>query len=59
MTVTRDICAVCAWRADCQKKFSISGRDIRCPDFVKNVSIGQRKEETSKEIKAKKEADNT
>jgi hypothetical protein len=34
-----DICAVCAWRATCQKKFSISGRDMRCPDFTKDLSI--------------------
>jgi hypothetical protein len=33
------ICAVCAWRAACQKKFSISGKDVRCPDFVKDMSI--------------------
>ncbi len=34
-----DICMVCAWRADCQKKFSVSGRDIRCPDFVRDMSL--------------------
>ena len=34
-----EICAVCAWRATCQKKFSISGKDIRCPDFVRDLSI--------------------
>jgi hypothetical protein len=34
-----EICAICAWRADCQKKFSMSGRDIRCPDFVKDLSL--------------------
>ena len=43
-----EICAVCAWRATCQKKFSISGKDMRCPDFVKDVSL---KEETEKEEK--------
>jgi len=36
-----DICAVCAWRAQCQKKFSISGRDIKCPDFVRDISLSQ------------------
>jgi hypothetical protein len=36
---TVGICAVCAWRESCQKKFSISGKDIRCPDFVKDLSI--------------------
>ncbi|MBI4827185.1 MAG: hypothetical protein HY807_12325 [Nitrospirae bacterium] len=34
-----DICAVCAWRADCNKKFSISGKDIRCADFSRDISI--------------------
>ena len=34
-----NICAVCAWRAACQKKFSISGRDMRCADFSKDLSI--------------------
>ncbi len=49
---TVEICAVCAWRATCQKKFSISGKDIRCPDFVRDVSI---KEEDRKEEKEKRE----
>lgn len=34
-----DICAVCAWRETCKKKFSISGRDMRCPDFVRDLTI--------------------
>jgi len=33
------VCAVCAWSATCQKKFSLSGKDIRCPDFVRDVSL--------------------
>lgn len=45
-----EICAVCAWRATCQKKFSISGKDIRCPDFVRDISI--------KEDEAEKQKDN-
>ncbi len=40
-----DICAVCAWRATCQKKFSISGKDVRCPEFVKDVTIKEKEEE--------------
>lgn len=39
MFVTKDICVVCAWRVDCKKKFSVSGRDLRCPDFSKDISI--------------------
>ncbi len=34
-----EICSVCAWRATCQKKFSISGKNMRCPDFVRDASI--------------------
>ncbi len=48
MTERFEICAVCAWRSTCQKKFSISGRSIRCTDFVKDLTI---KEKTEKEEK--------
>ena len=40
-----EICAVCAWRIGCQKKFSISGKDMRCPDFVRDISIKDEKED--------------
>ncbi len=39
------ICAVCAWRATCQKKFSVSGRDLRCAEFVKDITIKEELEE--------------
>jgi len=48
---TTVICAVCAWRATCQKKFSLSGKDLRCAEFVKDVMI---KEETAEETEGKK-----
>ncbi len=35
----KDICIMCAWRENCQKKFSVSGRDVRCPDFVRDMRI--------------------
>jgi hypothetical protein len=45
--MSANICAVCAWRATCQKKFSVSGKDLKCADFVKDVSIREEnKEET-------------
>ncbi|MBI4691225.1 MAG: hypothetical protein HY754_13325 [Nitrospirae bacterium] len=47
-----EICAVCAWRETCQKKFSICGKDIRCPDFARDVTI---KEEKGKEDKKDEE----
>ena len=50
-----NICIVCAWRQDCQKKFSISGKDIRCPDFVKDLLI---KDDTSDKETAREEKNN-
>lgn len=47
MNTEIEICAICAWRATCQKKFSLSGKDMRCADFVKDLSF--------KEISDKKE----
>jgi len=37
--VGKTICVICAWRETCQKKFSVSGNDTRCVDFVKDLSI--------------------
>lgn len=55
MSSTQLICAVCAWRETCQKKFSVSGKDMRCAEFVKDVSIKQKsEEEESAEEKGKK-----
>jgi hypothetical protein len=41
------ICAICAWRATCQKKFSVSGKDLRCAEFVKDLTIKDSSEEES------------
>lgn len=41
MSSEQTICAICAWRMTCQKKFSMSGRDVKCTDFVKDVSLGK------------------
>ncbi len=52
MSSSNTICAICAWRATCQKKFSVSGSDMRCTDYVKDISIkekGPDKENNSKE----------
>jgi hypothetical protein len=45
--MSANICAVCAWRATCQKKFSVSGKDLKCADFVKDVSINEEHKEES------------
>lgn len=33
------LCGICAWRAACQKKFSISHDALHCPDFSRDVTI--------------------
>jgi hypothetical protein len=43
------ICAICAWRETCQKKFSVSGKDVRCAEFVKDVMIKEEKKEETDE----------
>lgn len=56
MSSTGMICAICAWRATCQKKFTVSGRDFRCAEFVKDITIKEKKEEEiGKEEEKKKE----
>jgi hypothetical protein len=45
------ICAICAWRATCKKKFSVSGKDLRCAEFVRDITIKEEKEETKEEKK--------
>ena len=39
------LCNICAWRETCQKKFMMSGKDMTCTDFVKDVSIKDAEEE--------------
>ncbi|MEJ2325169.1 MAG: hypothetical protein P8Y77_10415 [Nitrospirota bacterium] len=53
MTKSPEICSVCAWRDTCKKRFSLSGRDVRCPDFVEDVSF--EKESDEQEEKAEGE----
>lgn len=43
------LCSVCAWRADCQKKFSYQqGGPVKCPDFSRDLSL-PKPEKTSHE----------
>ena len=42
MATERKYCSICAWRRDCQKRFSVSADlsgNVRCPDFTRDVSI--------------------
>lgn len=32
-------CIICAWRANCAKRFSISDSGAHCPDFSRDVTI--------------------
>jgi hypothetical protein len=43
MIANKETCILCAWRENCSKKFSVSGRDVRCPDFVKDLSMKDEK----------------
>lgn len=46
--MSTNICIICAWRATCQKMFSVSGRDVKCADFVRDVSIKEKADEIDK-----------
>ena len=37
---TRKLCVICAWRANCAKRFSM-GDDatLHCPDFTEDVTL--------------------
>ena len=54
MSSTKLVCAICAWRATCQKKFTVSGRDLRCAEFVRDVTIKEEPEEEAVEDKKDK-----
>ncbi|KJR42154.1 hypothetical protein MCHI_001947 [Candidatus Magnetoovum chiemensis] len=44
MNAEKNLCSICAYRAFCHKKYSISGRDITCPDFAKDFTIKKEKD---------------
>jgi hypothetical protein len=45
MQQTANICAICAWRATCQKKFSVSGKDMHCSDYTEDLSLKKKEEQ--------------
>ena len=49
----RTLCVVCAWRATCNKKFTMDGATTtRCPDFTKDLTLRtseKREDQTEKE----------
>lgn len=48
MSDEKTICLICAWREQCQKRFSLP-TGAKCPDFVRDISI--KSEEEEEEIK--------
>jgi len=40
MTDERTICAVCAWRKDCLKKFSFdTSGPVKCADYCRDLTL--------------------
>jgi hypothetical protein len=50
----RSLCPICAWRADCNKKFK-AGAGIHCADFSRDLSIKDKEleEEAAKQSGSK------
>lgn len=48
MSSKKDVCVICAYRATCQKKFSLpAGR--HCPEFARDYLIKEEPEERAAE----------
>lgn len=50
MSRDRTLCPICAWRGDCNKKFS-AGDSMNCPDFSRDVTIKVAEDEESNQAK--------
>ena len=37
--MSRQSCVVCAWRENCNRRFSVCDGGARCPDFSRDISI--------------------
>lgn len=37
--MSRQSCAVCAWRETCAKRFSVTDGGARCPDYSRDITI--------------------
>ncbi|MBI5483083.1 MAG: hypothetical protein HY888_01325 [Deltaproteobacteria bacterium] len=51
--MSRQSCAICAWRQNCSKKFCIPDNGSRCPDFTRDVSIKDTAENDEKQTDQK------
>ena len=52
MPMDRSLCAICAWRGDCNKKF-MQGNGVYCPDYTKDLTIRSRSVEKKEDTKPK------
>jgi hypothetical protein len=52
MTIDRSLCAICAWRGDCNKKF-MQGNGVYCPDYTKDLTIRAKAEEKKEGLNLK------
>ncbi len=49
------ICAICAWRATCNKKFSVDGTTTtKCLEFTRDLTLKSRSEEDEADGKKEK-----
>ncbi len=48
----RTLCAICAWRGDCNKKF-MQGNGVHCPDYTRDLTIRATPEEKEEDKKLK------
>jgi len=42
MGTEKRLCAICAWRANCQKRFSVNcdaSGNVHCPDYSRDLTI--------------------
>ncbi|GAQ95266.1 hypothetical protein TAGGR_2155 [Thermodesulfovibrio aggregans] len=53
MAEQKPMCVICAWRATCQKQFSLKAGQ-KCPDFVKDVTVKTEEEEDKEAEEEKK-----
>ncbi len=45
MGTEKKYCSICAWRANCQKRFTVSidsSGHVHCPDFTRDLAIKDR-----------------
>ena len=48
MSGEKELCIICAWRATCQKQFSLKAGQ-RCPEFSRDFLVKDKAEEAKKE----------